>query len=89
MQLPLSLKTVRRLLLLLFGSLSCLLVAAAAEAATAQPSSISLSCPEDLITLDNATSATVIDVKPGRSYKLGSGVYILNSTVEVPADAAL
>jgi hypothetical protein len=76
--------TAWRLPLLLFGSLSCCLIMAAAVAA-AQPSS----CPADVITIEDAATAVVINLQPGSSYQLGSGMYILNRTVEVPTDAAL
>jgi hypothetical protein len=72
------------LLLPLLASLACCpTAAAAAEAAAA------LSCPANVITVDGASTATVISLQPNSSYELGAGVFILNSTVEVLADTVL
>jgi hypothetical protein len=81
--------TVREeLVLLVLGSLSYChpAVAAAAVDTTALP----LQCPSPVIELEDATSPKMIDLQAGNSYLLGSGTYVLNSTVEVAAaDSAL
>jgi hypothetical protein len=79
------------LLLPLIASLACCptaTAAAAAEADAAAAGAVS-NCPTSVITVDGASTPTLISLQPNSSYELGPGVFIFNSTVQVLADTVL